>query len=122
MTAHTRLSTVGAAALVWFLVSQTCSAAELIMFRRSGCSYCRTWDREVGPIYPKSDLGRQAPIRMVDLDKDDQPKVHLHRSVYYTPTFVLVHDGREVGRVEGYPGEEFFWALLDRLLRTLPGP
>ena len=35
--------------------------------------------------------------------------------IRYTPTFVLARDGREVGRIEGYPGDSFFWALLDKL-------
>ena len=36
--------------------------------------------------------------------------------IRFTPTFVLVDDGREIGRIEGYPGEDFFWGLLERLL------
>ena len=36
------------------------------------------------------------------------------------PTFVLVEDGRELGRIEGYPGEDFFWGLLGKLLEKLP--
>lgn len=38
----------------------------------------------------------------------------------YTPTFVLIDGGREVGRIEGYPGEAFFWGLLEKLARDLP--
>ena len=34
----------------------------------------------------------------------------------FTPTFVLVEDGKELGRIEGYAGDEFFWFLLGRLL------
>ena len=40
--------------------------------------------------------------------------------ILYTPTFVLVANGEEVGRIEGYPGDAFFWGLLDRLLDKLP--
>jgi hypothetical protein len=36
----------------------------------------------------------------------------------FTPTFVLVADGREVGRITGYPGEDFFWGLLQRLIEA----
>jgi hypothetical protein len=32
---------------------------------------------------------------------------------------VLVEDAREVGRIEGYPGDGFFWGLLDRLVQLL---
>jgi hypothetical protein len=38
------------------------------------------------------------------------------RPVVFTPTFVLVEDGQELARIEGYPGEDFFWGLLARML------
>jgi hypothetical protein len=95
-------------------------AAELFMYRRAGCPWCAAWDEAIGPIYPKSEVGRQLPLRQVDLDKETPPTVALARPVRYTPTFVLVEDGREVGRIEGYPGEDFFWGLLDKLARGLP--
>ena len=38
----------------------------------------------------------------------------------FTPTFVLVEDGKEIGRIEGYPGEDFFWPMLGALLDRLP--
>jgi hypothetical protein len=95
-------------------------AAELLMFRRAGCPWCLAWDEAVGPIYPKSDLGRRLPLRPVDLDRDPPPAVILVRPVRFTPTFVVVDEGREIGRIEGYPGEDFFWSLLDKLARSLP--
>jgi hypothetical protein len=35
---------------------------------------------------------------------------------------VLVHDGREVGRIRGYPGEDHFWGLLGELFARLDRP
>jgi hypothetical protein len=29
---------------------------------------------------------------------------------------VLVENGAEIGRIEGYPGEDFFWGLLKQML------
>lgn len=103
------------AAMVW---APPLQAAELQMFRRDGCPWCRAWDREVLPIYGKTDLGRKVPLRMVDLDRD-RSQVSLRSPIIYTPTFVLVENGRELGRIEGYPGDRFFWELLDRLLQQL---
>jgi hypothetical protein len=94
-------------------------AAELQMYRRVGCPWCQAWDRDVGPIYPKTETGRQIPLRMIDLDRDQRPQVLLRSPIIYTPTFVLVENAREVGRIEGYPGDAFFWGLLDRLVRQL---
>ena len=95
-------------------------SAELLMFRRVGCPYCQAWDQRVAPAYPRSDLGRALPLRMIDLDMDPMPAVALARAVRYTPTFVVAEDGREIGRIEGFPGEEFFWGLLEKLARQLP--
>ena len=92
------------------------AAAELVMFRRAGCPYCAAWDRAIGPVYPKTDIGKRLPLRQVDLDRSADGKVALVSPVRFTPTFVLVDSGRELGRLEGYPGEDFFWALLERLL------
>lgn len=96
------------------------AAAELIMFRRAGCPYCAAWDRSIGPIYPRTELSRRAPLRLLDLDHDAPAGVALKTPVRFTPTFVLVSDGREIGRIEGYAGEDFFWALLERLMLKLP--
>jgi len=42
--------------------------------------------------------------------------VTLLRAVTFTPTFVLLVDGIETQRIEGYPGEDFFWGLLGTML------
>ena len=92
------------------------NAAELVMFRRDGCPWCAKWDREIGPIYPKTEFNRRAPLRQVNLDHDPDPPI-VHAPIHYTPTFVLAEDGKEVGRIEGYPGDEFFWVRLENLLQ-----
>lgn len=96
------------------------AAAELVMFERRTCPWCAAWHREIGPVYPKTEAGRAAPLRRVDLDRPRPAAYAGIEGIVYTPTFVLVEDGREIGRVAGYPGEEFFWGLLDRLLAKLP--
>ncbi len=102
------------------LLPATAEAAELLMFERRGCPWCREWERVIGPIYPKSDVGRRAPLRRVDLDAGLPPGLTLRRPIRYTPTFVLVDGGRELDRIEGYPGEDFFWGRAERLLGRLP--
>ena len=113
------ISALGALGAVILLASAV-DAAEIVMFRRDGCPWCAKWDREIGPIYPKTELGRRAPLRMVNLDRGVKPMVHTHSPIHYTPTFVLVEKGEELGRIEGYPGDAFFWGLLERLLERLP--
>jgi hypothetical protein len=59
-------------------------------------------------------------VRFIDLDRVHEAAFALRSPVRFTPTFVLVDEGREIGRIEGYPGEDFFWGLLERLLQTPP--
>ena len=101
------------------LLAPTADAFELVMFRRVGCPWCAAWDREIGPIYAKTEMGQRTPVRHVDLDRDAGMTLKLTSPVRFTPTFVLIDGDREIGRIEGYPGEDFFWGRLERLL---PGP
>ncbi|CAL8981658.1 hypothetical protein RHODGE_RHODGE_01744 [Rhodoplanes serenus] len=93
---------------------------QLLYVREAGCPYCREWDLKIGTIYHKTPEARRAPLR--EIEKRDVPAagLRLARPVRYTPTFVLLLDGAELGRIEGYPGEDFFWGRLDRLLEQLP--
>ncbi len=92
------------------------AAAEnlLLMAEEKGCYWCAKWNEEIGPIYPKTAEGRSAPLLRYDLHSET-PKVTLSKPVHFTPTFLLISNGIEVGRIEGYPGEDFFWGLLSML-------
>jgi hypothetical protein len=96
--------------------------AELVMFEDAACSWCRRWHAEIGPGYPHSEEGQRAPLRRVDIRDLHMSGVSLASPVRATPTFVLVEDGREVGRIVGYPGADFFYPRLEELLARLPPP
>ena len=91
-------------------------AADLVMVEQPGCTYCEAWMREVAPEYPKTDEGRFAPLTTVRLREAPPEGMTFDRPVVFTPTFVLVEDGAEIARLEGYPGEDFFWGLLGQML------
>ena len=95
-------------------------ATELLMFESDFCPFCEKWNEELGEVYAKTTEGKRAPLRRVDNDlrwPDDLGDV---RPIRYTPTFVLVDDGAEVGRITGYHQEDFFWGLLGELIEELP--
>lgn len=98
---------------------QGATAAELVMFDSANCSWCRHWDRDVGVGYHNSEEGQRAPLRRVDIGQAAASGIRLARTVTATPTFVLVEDGDEVGRITGYPGAEFFWGQLGGMLAQL---
>ena len=97
-------------------------AAELLMFDDPNCVWCRRWTAEIGPGYSRSPEGQQAPLRRIQIRDQSKAGVALARPINATPTFVLVEDKQEVGRIVGYPGSDFFYPMLDELLRRLPAP
>lgn len=96
--------------LTWLPLSAS-AETYLLMAEEHGCAWCARWNEEISHIYPKTAEGRTAPLVRYDLH-GETPDVEFVRRVHFTPTFILVEDGREVGRIEGYPGEDFFWGLL----------
>jgi len=85
----------------------------LIMVEERGCPYCELWNRDIGVIYDKTPEGRFAPLRRFNIGS---PEIAHLTNVHYTPTFIVVRGGREIGRIIGYPGEDFFWPMLDEIL------
>ena len=93
-------------------------AAELLMIEEDGCYWCAAWDEDVAPIYSKTLEGKAAPLSRANID-DVETLVDVKSLVLFTPTFILVEDGKEVDRIEGYPGADFFWGTLGLMLEKL---
>lgn len=90
-------------------------AATLIMVDDPACQYCRRWNKEVGGGYGRTAEGRAAPLKRV---ARDSKALADFAPVVYTPTFILVRDGRQVGRITGYPGQFYFWEELSQLMSS----
>lgn len=101
--------------LVMTLVAAPLWAVELVMVEEEGCVWCLRWDHEISAIYPKTDEGKFAPLHRVDID-DVPADIIVLRPVVFTPTFLVVENGHELARIEGYPGEDWFWPILAKLL------
>ena len=107
-------------ALFLLMTGRSAIAAELIIFEQAGCYWCARFNAEIAPAYEKTPEGQKAPLRRVDIHEpmpEDLADIAVER---FTPTFVLVEDGKEIGRMRGYPGDEFFWFLLQEMLEKLP--
>ncbi len=112
-----RFTTRLASFVLAFCLASPTLAVELIMVERHGCHWCERWNAEIAPIYPKTEEGKRAPLRRLEINVLPDEITFTSRPVF-TPTFVLVDEGRELGRIEGYAGDEFFWFLLSQLLDT----
>jgi len=101
------------------LTFNSARAAELVMFEQAGCAWCEAFDREIAPVYGKTLEGVAAPLRRVDITRALPADLAFVAVERLTPLFVLVDQGREIGRIRGYPGEDHFWGLLGVLLKKL---
>jgi hypothetical protein len=114
------MTSVYAAALALIIgLSAPVMAAEMVMFEQPGCAWCKRFNEEIAPAWPNTEQGKRAPLRRVNIHNDipaDLSGIPVER---FTPTFVLVDEGREIARLRGYPGDQFFWALVDEMLTKL---
>jgi len=101
-------------------IGATAGQVKLLMFEEAGCVWCERWNDEVSSIYPKTQEGRTAPLQRINIHSSLPQDITLNSQPVYTPTFIVVDDGHEIGRIEGYPGQDFFWGLLGRILKPLP--
>ena len=89
------------------------SAVTLIMVDDPACRFCQKWNEAVGAGYAKSPEGEAAPLKRVPREA---PELHGLAPVIYTPTFIVMDGGREVGRISGYSGASYFYADLRDIL------
>jgi thioredoxin-related protein len=109
-----------ASTLLAIALSATAATAEsvLVMIEEHGCVWCARWNAEIAPIYSKTSEGKAAPLRRLDINQTMPAELSFKGKLHFTPTFVLMVDGKEISRLEGYPGEDFFWGLLGQMLKT----
>lgn len=110
--------------LAAFMLLPLAAVAEqfLYMAEEDGCFWCARWNKEISAAYPKTPEGQAAPLRRFDIHADHPQGVTFAARVRFTPTFILVKDGQEMNRIEGYPGEDFFWGLLGTMLESADVP
>ena len=85
------------------------------MVEEPGCRFCRKWSEEIGPGYRKSAEGRFAPLKRVQRGADEIKGL---APVVFTPTFVVMRSGEELGRITGYPGADYFYTELRPILAS----
>lgn len=118
----TRLFQIVTAGLFGVFLSAAHLSAEvrLMMVEELGCPWCDRWKAEIGPIYPKTAEGRVAPLFKMMIRDPLEDGIILNSPPVYTPTFILLNDGQEVGRIEGYQSDEFFWWFMETMIKKLP--
>jgi thioredoxin-related protein len=96
------------------------SELELIVMEAEGCTYCDIFRRDVLPSYQASERGKDVPIRFLDVNDQTAEALGLDSPVDIVPTFVVLKNHREVGRIPGYVGPEFFFHSINHLISSAP--
>ena len=92
------------------------SLYELIVFEVDGCTYCQDFRTQILPVYTSSPMGRQAPVRFVNVSHSDETKMGLNAAITVAPTVVLMREGQEIDRIVGYTGPINFMTMMRFLL------
>ena len=88
----------------------------LLMIDDTACPYCELWDEEIGYMYFKTQEGKLAPFIRHHYGEKLPQNIELLSEPVVTPTFILLENNKERFRIEGYPGEEFFWSFLSEYI------
>jgi thioredoxin-related protein len=110
---------IAALAFATTIAAGRAQADELVMFQLKGCPYCRAWNSDVGRIYAKTDEAKRLPLRRIDILAPRPQELRSIAQVRYTPTFIVMHCGREFRRIEGYDNPDQFWGLLDSAIAAI---
>lgn len=94
-------------------LSETAPSARLVAFISSDCADCRRFSSEVLRDYWTSPTALELPISVIDVPALGTGGNPLRGPLRALPTFVLMQDGREAARIEGYPGRERLLALVE---------
>lgn len=106
--------------VILLFFAQPAASAQLLMMEQNGCPWCERWHDDIGVVYPKTAEGKRAPLKIINIHQPMPDEFKNIRMERFTPTFVLVEDGVEIGRLRGYTGDEFFWFLLGEMIEKLP--
>ena len=102
-----------------FFSKSTFAENKLLMITADYCIYCQIWEKEIGKIYPKTEISKNFPLERIELDEylfDNDINDTDNYETKITPTFVFYRGNNEIGRITGYSSAEMFWWQVDEIL------
>lgn len=90
----------------------TAAGLHVIDFTAKWCGPCR----QMAPVLEALAREYAGRAQFAAVDCDDEPQIAQRYNVRSMPTFVLLRDGREVGRIVGARPRAFVAGVIDRAL------
>jgi hypothetical protein len=85
------------------------SLGQLVMITSSHCPWCEAFEDDIGRGYYRTEEALIYPLSRHDFYEEMPDDLRHLTPATMTPTFIVMRDGLEVGRIIGYPGAELFW-------------
>ncbi|MBU2581898.1 MAG: thioredoxin family protein [Alphaproteobacteria bacterium] len=89
---------------------------QLVVLEVDGCIYCDVFRQRLLPAYQSSKQGKRAPIRFVDINDPALGDFGLTQPIGTVPTFIMLENNQEIGRIPGLMGREDFFKAVDWML------
>ena len=88
----------------------------MLMITDKSCLYCIVWEKQIGKIYPKTEIAKIFPLHRIEVKKFTNYKKYNLKKTNITPTFIFIKNDNEEGRIEGYTNPEMFWWQVDEII------
>ena len=89
----------------------------LLMITDKTCLICMVWEKQIGKIYPKTEIANKFPLSRIEMKDFVNYNKHKIKKTNITPTFIFIRNNNEKGRIEGYTSPEMFWWQVDEIIR-----
>ena len=104
---------------VFNLIVSSSSAKDnsmLLMITDKTCLICMVWEKQIGKIYPKTEIANKFPLSRIEMNDFVNYSKHKIKKTNITPTFIFIRNNNEKGRIEGYTSPEMFWWQVDEII------
>ena len=88
----------------------------MIMITDKNCLYCIVWEKQIGKIYPKTEIAKKFPLHRIEVKNFVNYTKYDLKKTNITPTFIFIKNDIEAGRIEGYTNPEMFWWQVDEII------
>ena len=88
----------------------------LLMVTDKTCLICIIWEKQIGKIYPKTEIAIKFPLSRIEIKDFVNYSKHKLKKTNITPTFIFIRNNNEQGRIEGYTSPEMFWWHVDEIV------
>ena len=88
----------------------------MIMITDKNCLYCIVWEKQIGKIYPKTEIAKKFPLHRIEVKNFVNYTKYDLKKTNITPTFIFIRNNNEQGRIQGYTSPEMFWWQVDEIV------